>query len=237
MEQQVAKSSKQRELEKFFRSGKASAAAQAQTLKLFAVKEVRAFNLAVMAEIYNRSQNRFICNPHQPNDFIDELMGAEQLCAKREDTPQMLWIAPFVAAATDLTVHRYYGRGFGFSFNCDGTQKSPSGVAIPFSRLSMNFFNDKAKKASAEERKISFLVTLVQAEYLLHPERRIPFPDEAVESALKEMQRPTLFSLMETGYQPERSPEKETGKGRKPARGKQKGLPIYIPTDLGFLPR
>ena len=237
MEQKVAKSSKQHELEKFFRSGKASEAAQAQTLMLFAVKEVRAFNLAVMAEIYNRSQNRFICNPHQPNDFIAKLTRAERLCAKREDTPQMLWIAPFVAAATDLTVHRYYGGGFGFSFNCDGTQKSPSGVAIPFSRLSMNFFDDNAKKASAEERKISFLVTLEQAKFLLDSESRIPFPEDAVESAIKEMQRPTLFSLIETGYQPERPPEKEIGKGRKPARGKQKGLPIYIPTDLGFLPR
>lgn len=237
MEQQVAKSSKQRELEKFFRSGKASAPAQAQTLKLFAVKAVRAFNLAVMAEIYNRSQNRFIRDPHQPNDFIAELTRAEQLCAKREDTPQMLWIAPFVAAATDLTVHRYYGRGFGFSFNCDGTQKSPSGVAIPFSRLSMNFFDDNAKKASAEERKISFLVTLVQAEYLLHPERRIRFPDEAVESALKEMQRPTLFSLIDTGYQLERPPAEKTGKGRKPARGGQISLPIDMPKDLGFRPR
>lgn|GEM_PF-2400412 len=234
MEQQVAKSSKQRELERFFRSGKASEAAQAQTLTLFALEAVRAFNLAVMAEIYNRSQNRFICNPHQPNDFIDELMGAEQLCAKREDTSQMLWIASFVAAAMDLTVHRYYGRGFGFSFNCYGTQKSPSGVAIPFSRLSMNFFNDKAKKASAEERKISFLVTLVQAEYLLHPERHIRFPDEAVESALKEMQRPTLFSLMETDYQLERPPTKTTGKGRKPACGGQMSLPIDMPKDLGF---
>jgi len=234
----VTPSPEQRKLQKFFLKGKAGDFVQAQTLALFTLDDVRAFNLAVMAEIYNRSQNRHCYHPHQPNDFIPLLAKAEVLCAKREETAKMLWVAPFVAAATDLTVHRYYGGGFGFSFDCDGLRDNSSGAEPPFSRLCMNIYDDKARKPSARERTLSFAVKLEHAEFLLHSDRRIRFPEEAVELERKEREKPTLFSLIETGYQPSPPPPVARRGSRTASGSGQLTLPITMSQmDLGFRPR